>query len=55
MKKIILTVMVFLAAFFSNYHFAPQEKRGRKTWLKEKRRKRRKRAKRPNRFRDYDF
>ncbi len=33
-------VLVFLLSFINNYHFAPKERSGRKSWLKEKKRKR---------------
>ncbi|MBQ9136274.1 MAG: D-alanyl-D-alanine carboxypeptidase [Lachnospiraceae bacterium] len=33
-------LVVVLYSFFTNYHFSPKEKSGRKSWLKERRRKR---------------
>ena len=33
-------LVVILYSFFTNYHFSPRERSGRKSWLKERRRKR---------------
>lgn len=47
--------LVFIRAFFVNYHFEPSERNNRRSWRKNRRKKRRRRPRRPNRFRDYDF
>lgn len=48
-------VLVFIRAFFVNYHFEPRERNNRRSWLKNRRKKRRRRPRRPNRFRDFDY
>ena len=51
----ICIVLIFIRAFFVNYHFDPGERNNRRSWLKNRRKKRRRRPRRPNRFRDFDY
>lgn len=51
-------VLIFIRAFFINYHFGTSEsnnRNNRRSWLKSRRKKRRRRPRRPNRFRDFDY
>ncbi|MCH5274990.1 MAG: D-alanyl-D-alanine carboxypeptidase [Lachnospiraceae bacterium] len=51
----ICIALIFIRAFFVNYHFSTNEKNNRRSWLKRRRKKRRRRPRRPNRFRDFDY
>lgn len=48
-------LLVFIRAFFVNYHFGTSERNNRRSWLKNRRKKRRRRPRRPSRFRDFDY
>lgn len=48
-------LLIFIRAFFVNYHFGTNEKNNRRSWQKNRRKKRRRRPRRPNRFRDFDY
>lgn len=48
-------VLIFIRAFFVNFHFGTNERNNRRSWLKSHRKKRRRRPRRPSRFRDFDF